>query len=67
LQLKAEAKAKAQRHDAGFKNTAANSKVYTDTDGNRYTIDMAASEYSENEGLVLTINPVHEDDKEKSL
>ena len=67
MQLKAEAKAKSQRHDAGFKNTAANSKVYTDTDGNRYTIDMAASEYSENEGLVLTINPVHEDDKEKSL
>lgn len=67
LQLKAESKAKAQRHNAGFKNTATNSKVYTDTDGNRYTVDMPSAEYSENEGLVLTINPVHEDNKKESL
>lgn len=67
LQLKAEAKAKAQRHNAGFKNTQSNSRVYMDSDGNRYTVDMAAAEYSENEGLVVTINPVHGDDRTESL
>lgn len=67
LQLKAEAKAKAQRHNAGFKNTQSNSRVYMDSDGNRYTVDMSAAEYSENEGLVVTINPVHGDDRTESL
>lgn len=58
LELNAEEKAKAERHNAGFKNTQDNSVVWTDEKGNRYILDNPSAEYSENEGLILTLKRV---------
>ena len=58
LELNAEEKAKAERHNAGFKNTQDNSVVWTDEKGNRYILDNPSAEYSENEGLVITLKRV---------
>lgn len=61
LELNAEEKAKAERHNAGFKNTQDNSVVWTDGKGNRYILDNPSAEYSENEGLILTLKRVGDD------
>lgn len=61
LELNAEEKAKAERHNAGFKNTQNNSVVWTDSKGNRYILDNPSAEYSENEGLILTLKRVGDD------
>ena len=58
LELNAEEKAKAERHNAGFKNTQNNSVVWTDEKGNKYILDNPSAEYSENEGLILTLKRV---------
>lgn len=61
LNVRAENKAKAERHPAKL---STNSTVWFDQDGNRYTFDMPKAEYSENEGLVLHMYPVTEDAKD---
>lgn len=58
LELNAEEKAKAERHDTGFKNTQGNSVVWVDEQGNRYVLDNPSAKYSENEGLILTLKRV---------
>lgn len=59
LQLNAEVKAKAERHNPKFKT---DSTVWFDADGNRYTFDMPNAEYSENEGLILQMRQMRGDD-----
>lgn len=61
LNIRAENKAKAERHPAKL---STNSSVWFDSDGNRYTFDMSKAEYSENEGLILHMYPVTEDTKD---
>lgn len=61
LNVRAENKAKAERHPAKL---STNSTVWFDQDGNRYTFDMSRAEYSENEGLVLYMYPVTEDTRD---
>ena len=61
LNIRAESKAKAERHPAKL---SANTTVWFDSDGNRYTFDMPKAEYSENEGLILHMYPLTEDSKD---
>ena len=60
----AEAKAKAERHNLGLQTR---STVWFDDAGNRYIFDNKKAEYSENEGVILYMRPVvEEEDKDLS-
>lgn len=57
----AETKARAQRHNLGLKT---NSTVWFDENGNRYNFDNNSAEYSENEGVILRMRPITEQEDE---
>lgn len=64
LRISAESRARAQRKNAGFK---AEHTVWQDASGNRYVVRQNEAEYSENEGLILTLQPVSDASDEKHI
>lgn len=57
VRLNTEARAKATRHNAGLRTTTANSRMWQDENGNKYTVSREDIEYSENEGAIITLRP----------
>jgi hypothetical protein len=64
VKLDVEARAKAQVYKPALESE---SRIWTDEAGNRYQFDMNKAEYSENDGLVLTMHQIFDDDMDASV